>query len=78
MRYLALGLVVGFAAISVVNTLVIATLERRRELALLRAVGATRRQALRMIRVETLAAVATGLLLGAAVGGSTLSGFAAG
>lgn len=77
-RYLALGLVVGFAAISVVNTLVIATLERRRELALLRAVGATRRQALRMIRVETLAAVATGLLLGAAVGGSTLSGFAAG
>jgi putative ABC transport system permease protein len=77
-RYLALGLVVGFAAISVVNTLVVATLDRRRELALLRALGATRRQSLRLLRAETLAAVVTGLLLGTAVGGSTLAGFAAG
>jgi putative ABC transport system permease protein len=77
-RYLALGLVVGFAAISVVNTLAMATFDRRRELALLRALGATRRQTLRMLRAETLASVATGLVLGAAVGGATLAGFAAG
>lgn len=77
-RYIALALVVGFAAISVVSTLAMATLGRRRELALLHAVGATRRQLLRMLRAETLAAIATGLLLGATVGGSALAGFAAG
>jgi len=77
-RYIALGLVVGFAAISVVNTLAIATLDRRRELALLNAVGATRRQLLRVLRAETLAAIATGLVLGAIVGGSALAGYAAG
>jgi len=77
-RYIFLALVVGFAAISVVNTLAIATLDRRRELALLYAVGATRRQTLRMLRAETLAATAMGLLLGATIGGGALACFAAG
>ncbi|MGH3447957.1 MAG: FtsX-like permease family protein, partial [Nocardioidaceae bacterium] len=77
-RYLALGLIIAFTAISVVNTLAIATIDRRRELALLRRVGATRRQILRMLRAETLAALVTALVLGAAIGGATLAGFAAG
>ena len=76
-RYLALGLVVGFAAISVVNTLVIATLDRRRELALLRALGATRRQSLRLLSAETLAGdKITARLTTAAGNGSAVNGSA--
>ncbi len=77
-RYIALGLIVGFAAISMINTLAIATVDRRREFALLRRVGATRRQILRMLRAETLAALAVALLAGGAIGAGTLTGLARG
>lgn len=52
------------AAMALLNTLMLALLERRRELGILRAVGSTRRFALRMILAE---AAAIGLV-GAAVG----------
>ena len=62
----------AFCAVAVVNTLAMATVERGRELALLRLVGATRRQVTRMVRYEALAIVGLGLLLGLAAAAATL------
>ncbi|WP_234327256.1 FtsX-like permease family protein [Streptomyces sp. NRRL WC-3742] len=67
MRQAELGLLVCFAAVSTVNTLVALTADRRREFALLRLVGASRRQLLRMLTVEAALTTAVGVLLGAAV-----------
>ncbi|MBB4934802.1 ABC-type antimicrobial peptide transport system permease subunit [Lipingzhangella halophila] len=47
-------MIAAYVAISVVNTLVMATGERTREFALLRMVGTTRRQLLSMLRWEAL------------------------
>ncbi|MEW2356047.1 FtsX-like permease family protein [Spirillospora sp. NPDC029432] len=77
-NYLSLGLIVAFAAISMVNTLAMAVAGRVRELALLRLAGATRRQVLRMLRLETLAAVAVATVLGVAIAWVTLAAFSAG
>ncbi|HEX2313651.1 MAG TPA: FtsX-like permease family protein [Thermomonospora sp.] len=74
----AMGLIIAFTAISLVNTLAMATGDRSRELAALRLAGATRRQVLRMLRWETLVLVATGVAVGTAVAFATLSSFAAG
>jgi putative ABC transport system permease protein len=49
--------------------------ERSRELALLRLVGATARQVTRMIRVEALAVIGFGVLMGLAVAAATLVPF---
>ncbi|MBG0832226.1 ABC transporter permease [Planomonospora sp. ID67723] len=66
-NFLALGMIIGFTVIAVVNTLVMATGARVRELALLRLVGGTRRQVLGMIRWEALLiggiAVTTGAMI---------------
>ncbi|MFJ8622336.1 FtsX-like permease family protein [Kitasatospora sp. NPDC093550] len=67
LRQAELGLLVCFAAVSTVNTLVALTADRRREFALLRLIGATRRQLLRMLTVEAVLTTALGVLLGAAV-----------
>ncbi|MFJ3214748.1 ABC transporter permease [Kitasatospora sp. NPDC086801] len=64
---LLLGMIALFTAIAVVNTLVMATTERLREFALLRLVGTTRRQVLRMMAWEGGITVAVALALGAAV-----------
>jgi putative ABC transport system permease protein len=48
-NYVALGLVVAFTTIAVVNTLAMSTADRSREFALLQLVGATRRQVRRML-----------------------------
>jgi putative ABC transport system permease protein len=69
---LLVGLVVAYAAIAIVNTLVMATGERARELALLRLLGATRAQVLRMIGWEATAVIALGLGTAAAITGATL------
>ncbi|GAA2206023.1 FtsX-like permease family protein [Nonomuraea monospora] len=74
----ALGLIIAFTAIAVVNTLAMATSGRARELAVLRLAGATRRQVLRMLRVETLSAVLTSVVVGTAVALVTLAAFGAG
>ncbi|MGW4898329.1 ABC transporter permease [Kitasatospora sp. NPDC004240] len=77
-NYLGMALVLGFTAISVVNTLAMATADRRREFALLRLTGTTRRQIRGMLRMEAVAVAATGLLLGGAIAYAVLTGFGLG
>ncbi|MFJ4796102.1 FtsX-like permease family protein [Kitasatospora purpeofusca] len=77
LRQAELGMLVCFATVSVVNTLVAVTADRRREFALLRLVGATRPQLLRMLSAEAVLTTAVGVLLGAAVAGAATSAFSA-
>ncbi|WP_273167555.1 ABC transporter permease [Actinomyces israelii] len=69
---LGLLVIMGYVIIAVVNGLVVATNARRRELALLRLVGATRRQVLSTMRWETLMVVVCAVLLGTVAGGLPL------
>jgi putative ABC transport system permease protein len=62
----------GFAAVAAANTLVMTVLDRRREIALLRLAGTTRRQVLGMVRREALLVAAAGLLIGGAIAWITL------
>ncbi|KAA6213502.1 ABC transporter permease [Streptomyces albofaciens JCM 4342] len=73
--YLLLLVVTAFTSISVVNTLVMTTMERSGEFALLRLVGATRGQVARMMRLENAVVVVAALLVGAAVAGAVLAVF---
>ncbi|MFD0273979.1 FtsX-like permease family protein [Kitasatospora sp. NPDC127111] len=75
LRQAELAMLVCFAAVSIVNTLVALTADRRREFALLRLVGATRRQLLRMLTVEAGLTTAVGVLLGAVVAGAASAAF---
>lgn len=63
---LLLWLIGLLAGVALVNTLVVATLQGRDELALLRRVGATARQLLAKAACQAAAAVLVGVLLGAA------------
>jgi putative ABC transport system permease protein len=74
-NYLMIGVLLAFVAVAAANSLVMATGERSRELALLRLVGATRRQVTWMIRVEALAVIGFGVLLGLTVAAATLVPF---
>ncbi|HEX4743834.1 MAG TPA: FtsX-like permease family protein [Candidatus Limnocylindria bacterium] len=67
----AIALVVG--VLGVANTMIVAVLERRREIGVLRAVGALRRQVRRTILIEAGMIGAAGALLGLA-GGAALAG----
>lgn len=71
--YLLLAIVTVFTSISVVNTLVMTTMERVGEFALLRLVGSTRRQVARMRRAETIVTVLAALLVGSTVAGMVLT-----
>ncbi|CAL9369084.1 ABC transporter permease [Streptomyces sp. enrichment culture] len=62
----------GFAAVAAVNTLVMTVLDRRRELGVLRLVGATRRQVMGMLRWEGLLVAGAGVVLGTAIAAATL------
>ncbi|WP_372404252.1 FtsX-like permease family protein [Streptomyces luteireticuli] len=62
----------GFAAVAAANTLVMTVLDRRREVALLRLSGTTRRQVRDMMRWEALLVAVTGLLVGGAIAWTTL------
>ncbi|MET3984951.1 FtsX-like permease family protein [Streptomyces sp. PvR034] len=75
---LAMGLVLAFTAIAVVNTLAMSTAERFREFAMLRLAGATRRQVLRMLRTEALAVLLIGVGLGSAIALAVLTAFSVG
>jgi putative ABC transport system permease protein len=68
----------GFILVGVVTTLGVATASRRRELTLLRLIGATRDQLMQALRLETLIILGIGTTVGAAVAGVTLFAFAAG
>ena len=63
-----LFLAVLIAIIGIVNTLALSVFERTRELGLLRAVGMTRRQLRRMVRLEAVIVAVFGALLGVAIG----------
>ncbi|MFD6433625.1 FtsX-like permease family protein [Streptomyces venezuelae] len=75
---LAMGLVLAFTAIAVVNTLAMSVSERIREFAMLRLAGATRRQVLRMLRTEALAVLFIGTALGSGVALAVLTAFSIG
>jgi putative ABC transport system permease protein len=66
--YSLLGLAVLIALFGIVNTLGLSIFERIRELGLLRAVGATRRQLRSMIRWEAVIIAVLGAVLGLAIG----------
>jgi putative ABC transport system permease protein len=66
--YVLLALAVIVSLFGIVNTLVLSTFERTRELGMLRAVGMTRRQMRRMVRQESVITALLGALTGIAVG----------
>ncbi|HUQ61460.1 FtsX-like permease family protein [Lentzea sp.] len=67
LNLIAVGVILGYVAISVSNTLVMSTAARRREFALLRLVGTGRRQVVRMMRTEAVLTVALAAVLGTVV-----------
>jgi putative ABC transport system permease protein len=77
-NYVAMGLIVAFTSIAVVNTLVMATSARRNEFLLLRRIGTTGRQLRAMLRWETLAVTLLAVALGTGVAYATLSAYATG
>ncbi|MGW1620331.1 ABC transporter permease [Streptomyces sp. NPDC002172] len=77
-NYLAMGLVLAFTAIAVVNTLAMSVADRGREFALLRLAGATRRQVLRMLRTEVLSVLTLATALGSGIALAVLTGFSVG
>ena len=66
--YALLGLAIVIAALGIVNTLALSVIERTREVGLLRAVGLSRRQLRRMVRLEAIAIAVLGAVLGIAMG----------
>ncbi|MCX5352500.1 ABC transporter permease [Streptomyces mirabilis] len=77
-NYLAMGLVLAFTAIAVVNTLAMSVSERVREFALLRLAGATRRQVLGMLRTEGLSVLLLATALGSGIALAVLTAFSVG
>ncbi len=81
-----LGMSVLIALVGIVNTLTLSIIERRRELGMVRALGMTRQQVGRMVRLEavligtlgTVIGVGAGLLLGWVVIGSVAADIALG
>ncbi|MBP8537818.1 FtsX-like permease family protein [Streptomyces sp. MK37H] len=71
---LVLGIALLYTGISVANTMVMATSDRVRELAVLRLAGATTWQVLRLVGAEALTVVAVGAVLGLLVTGLNLVG----
>ncbi|MER5636960.1 FtsX-like permease family protein [Kitasatospora sp. NPDC002227] len=68
MIYGLLGLAIVVAVLGVVNTLALSVVERTREIGLLRAIGLSRRQLRRMIRLESVVIAVFGAVLGTGLG----------
>ena len=66
--YVLLALAVIVSLFGIVNTLVLATFERTREVGTLRALGMSRRQVRRMVRHESIITALLGAALGMAAG----------
>lgn len=75
---IALAVILGYIAIAVVNTLVMATGERRREFALMQLIGSTRRQVRAMMRTESIMVVVLASALGVLVAAPPLIGISFG
>jgi hypothetical protein len=73
-----MGLAGVYAAVAVVNAIVMAAAERRREFALARMAGLTRTQVVLVALVESLTVVLIGVLLGCIVAAAALAGVATG
>jgi putative ABC transport system permease protein len=67
-----IGLAIAFAALALLNTALMATADRRAKLSLIRPIGATRRQARRMIAWEALITTLAGLAVGALTAGAAV------
>ena len=63
-----LGLALIIALLGIANTLALSVIERTREIGLLRAVGMSRRQTRRMVRIESVLVSVFGAALGVGVG----------
>ncbi|MBM9504999.1 ABC transporter permease [Actinacidiphila acididurans] len=63
-----LGLAIIVAILGVINTLALSVVERTREIGLLRAIGMSRRQMRRMIRLESVVIALFGALVGLGLG----------
>ncbi|WP_415045104.1 FtsX-like permease family protein [Gordonia sp. (in: high G+C Gram-positive bacteria)] len=61
-------IVAAAAAIALLNTLLLSVLERRRELGVLRAMGASRRFVVRMVMAEAVSVASVGALIGVVMG----------
>ncbi|GIJ66979.1 FtsX-like permease family protein [Virgisporangium ochraceum] len=70
---LLVAVMVGYAALAAANTMVIAALGRRRELAVLRLVGVTRGQAKRMVHAEQAGLLGVAVVTGASIALATLA-----
>jgi putative ABC transport system permease protein len=77
-QYLEMALIIAFAAIAVANALTMATAGRAREFALLRLIGTSRRQVLRMMRWESLVVTLAAATLGSLISAVTLAAFSLG
>ncbi|MER6303300.1 ABC transporter permease [Kitasatospora sp. NPDC001539] len=66
--YGLVGLSITVAVLGVVNTLALSVVERTREIGLLRAIGLSRRQLRRMIRLESVVIAVFGAVLGTGLG----------
>jgi putative ABC transport system permease protein len=73
--FLLAAVVVGYAVIALINSLLIATAERRGEFALQRLIGATRGQVMWMMSVEALVRALIGIVLGTGVAAGALLPF---
>jgi putative ABC transport system permease protein len=66
------GVMLVYVVIAAVNTLVMAALGRRRELAILRLTGVTRIQVLRMVRLEQALLIGLAMVVGGAIAAAAL------
>jgi putative ABC transport system permease protein len=69
---LLIGVMVGYAALAAANTMVMAAVARRRELAMLRLAGVTRRQVKRMVHAEQAGLLGVALAIGGTIAAATL------
>jgi putative ABC transport system permease protein len=68
MIYALLALAIIVAVLGVVNTLALSVVERTREIGLMRAIGTSRRQMRRMIRLESVVIALFGAVVGLGLG----------
>ena len=66
--YVLLGLSILISLLGIINTLTLSITERTREIGVLRAIGTTRTQLRRMIRIESEITAVTGALIGILLG----------
>ncbi|MFB4295045.1 ABC transporter permease [Actinomadura sp. NTSP31] len=73
--FLLAAVVVGYAVIALINSLIVATAERRGEFALQCLIGSTRGQVMWMMSVEALVTALAGIILGTAAAAGALLPF---